>query len=425
MSSPQTQPSGRAGTLRVLALVLGATIAFLISSELVLRGASRTGLLDLDGKGAGEVVASKGWGAHPELRWRMLPNSSGFEGVRFRTNSHGLRDQEIPLEKPTGTRRILALGDSTVFGFGVSFEKSFPERLETMLNERGGATRFDVINAGVPGYSIYQSLTYLRTEGLRFDPDMILLETNFNDRRYVPSADDVDGPLLFSRAHDALVRREWLSKSALSRITRRVLRGVGLLKAGTERYGPIDLDDLHCRVSPERYRALLAELIGVARERRLPVVLVPHADSPTKTWGFAEVEKLVLDGRIERALERLRSELVRSWSRTTSFYRIAAARRFNELLEASGRGRDRIRSLPAPPIRVTADGNLLVYLSDPYVDIMREAAEADDVSTVGLGAAIGGELYLDSIHLNRAGHALLAEALFRFLTESPPGPVSR
>lgn len=66
MSSSQTQPSGRAGTLRVLALVLGATIAFLISSELVLRGASRMGLLDLDGKGAGEVVASKGWGA-PEL----------------------------------------------------------------------------------------------------------------------------------------------------------------------------------------------------------------------------------------------------------------------------------------------------------------------------------------------------------------------
>ena len=232
----------KSDALRLLALALSATLAFLVSSELLLRGASCVGLLDLDGKGAD--VASSEWDAHPELRWRLPPNSSGFEGVRFRTNSHGLRDQEIPLKKPDGTRRILALGDSTVFGFGVPFEKSFSERLETMLNKRGGATRFDVINAGVPGYSIYQALMYLKIEGLRFDPDVILLETNFNDRRYVPSADEVDGPLYFSRVYDAFVRRDSLAKSALYRATRRALRGVGVLESGTARYRPIDLDNL-------------------------------------------------------------------------------------------------------------------------------------------------------------------------------------
>ncbi len=56
------------------------------------------------------------------------------------------------------------------------------------------------------------------------------------------------------------------------------------------------------------------------------------------------------------------------------------------------------------------------------MDLMREAAEDDDVSTVGLGAAVGGELYLDMTHLNEAGHELLARALFQFLIGalSPP-----
>ena len=70
-------------------------------------------------------------------------------------------------------KRILVLGDSVTFGWGVSQGETFSDQMEPLLQEQTGA-RWQVINAGVNGYNSEQEAIYLRTEGMRYSPDHVL-----------------------------------------------------------------------------------------------------------------------------------------------------------------------------------------------------------------------------------------------------------
>jgi lysophospholipase L1-like esterase len=112
------------------------------------------------------------------LVFRMRPGFDGLDSqfefeVRERTNSLGLRDRELG-PKPEGGLRILALGDSYAFGHGVELEETYAKRLEERL--RGALGRsVEVINAGVPAWSLLQELRFLEHQGLGLQPDMVLV----------------------------------------------------------------------------------------------------------------------------------------------------------------------------------------------------------------------------------------------------------
>jgi hypothetical protein len=107
------------------------------------------------------------------LGWSLKPlsyatsNRTGYK-IEYRINSKGLRDDEIAYEKPEGTFRIVLLGDSGTFGFGVPIEKHFSTLLE------GYFKNVEVINMGVGGFGVDQELLRLRSEGFRYRPDMVL-----------------------------------------------------------------------------------------------------------------------------------------------------------------------------------------------------------------------------------------------------------
>ena len=95
-------------------------------------------------------------------------------------NAQGLRDEEVPYAKPSDEKRILVLGDSVTFGWGVSQGETFSDRMESLLRGRTG-DQWQVINAGVNGYNTEQEATYLRVEGMRYSPDYVLLIYVSND----------------------------------------------------------------------------------------------------------------------------------------------------------------------------------------------------------------------------------------------------
>jgi len=95
-------------------------------------------------------------------------------------NSHGLRDDEIPYDKPPGEKRVLVLGDSVTFGWGVSQGETFSDRMEYLLNESSG-DRWEVINSGVNGYNTEQEAAYLHIKGTRYSPDIVVLVYVSND----------------------------------------------------------------------------------------------------------------------------------------------------------------------------------------------------------------------------------------------------
>jgi lysophospholipase L1-like esterase len=70
--------------------------------------------------------------------------------------------------------RILVLGDSFTWGYGVEESERFSQVLEKSLN-------VEVINAGVSGYSTDQELLWYRSEGIKYDSDLVILELAGND----------------------------------------------------------------------------------------------------------------------------------------------------------------------------------------------------------------------------------------------------
>ncbi|MFH1220892.1 MAG: GDSL-type esterase/lipase family protein [Candidatus Eisenbacteria bacterium] len=116
-----------------------------------------------------------------ELGAKHVPLAKGvILGPEFKTevaiNSKGLRDMEYPYAKPPGTRRILCLGDSYTFGFGVEADETFAKVLERLLNaEDGESDHWEVINAGVVHTGTANHLAFFNVEGYRYEPDFVLL----------------------------------------------------------------------------------------------------------------------------------------------------------------------------------------------------------------------------------------------------------
>jgi hypothetical protein len=117
----------------------------------------------------------------PDVFWSIQPNLRGYlEDKWLTTNSLGLRGAEIGPKQPD-EYRILSLGESTAFGFGVDDGDTYAERLEHALRARQPGRAVRVINAGVPAYSSFQSLVYLKTRGLDLEPDAVLIYHWAND----------------------------------------------------------------------------------------------------------------------------------------------------------------------------------------------------------------------------------------------------
>lgn len=98
------------------------------------------------------------------------------EGVTYKTNKKGLRGTEYSYEKPSDVHRILMLGDSYLFGWGLNLDDTLPVILEKCLNKK-----YEVINAGIYGYNTVQEIEYLKREGIRYNPDVVIIYFVMND----------------------------------------------------------------------------------------------------------------------------------------------------------------------------------------------------------------------------------------------------
>lgn len=105
-------------------------------------------------------------------------------------NSHGFRDREYTMAKPQNTYRILVLGDSFTWGVGLDAEETLPKLLESRLSEETSSGEVEVINAAIPGYNTVEEFLLLKEEGVKYDPDMVLVVFNLNDIEYLPELSD-------------------------------------------------------------------------------------------------------------------------------------------------------------------------------------------------------------------------------------------
>lgn len=163
-SRPALRRSVRAAaTLSPLLLSAGSTalaVLALVGAEMATRGCAPDYL-----------VVSRGLHVFSDtLGWTTRKGVSALiDGKRVTINARGGRGRELALPNANRRTRVVVLGDSIAFGLGVSDEETFTHLLD--VRENG----IEAGNLAIQGYGPGQELLVLLGEGLRSDPDVVVL----------------------------------------------------------------------------------------------------------------------------------------------------------------------------------------------------------------------------------------------------------
>ena len=138
----------------------------------------------------------------PELFWKPVAHSP-YNAQRF-------KGPLMAVPKPQGVFRILCYGDSNTDG---PDQGSWPEVLHEVLNQHRALAgrRYEVVNAGVGGYSSRQGMLRFQQEGKTYQPDLVIVSFGWNDVASAVGHADHEFQPSWPRVH--LMR--WLFKSRL------------------------------------------------------------------------------------------------------------------------------------------------------------------------------------------------------------------
>ena len=139
---------------------------------------------------------------HPTRLWAMEPGPNQSAGVFVTHGEDGLRARN-----ETGAPlRIMTLGDSSIYGHGLSDSQTLHEKLRESLASR--EIQADGLCGGIPGYSSEQTLIMLNEIGWDLKPDLLIIATLWSDNSW-----------------EHFVDREWMAKlnSPMMRLDRFML----------------------------------------------------------------------------------------------------------------------------------------------------------------------------------------------------------
>lgn len=234
----------------------------------------------------------------PTLVYRNEPGvvgrqtSPGEFDYRFSTNSRGFRGREFALQKAPGTQRIICVGDSFTWGTGVNDAETYPAVLEEEL--KASDQHVEVLNAGVRSWGVSQYYVWTRHEGLRYQPDVVvvtLFEEDWENALLGLVTEDEAGQLVEHRQDFPALRKqrllaEWvpgfrwlMSHSQLANLARDGLRASVTWPPGVGQYVAVDADktsgdrEHSNKRARDLTRRLLLELDTTCREAKCRVVI--------------------------------------------------------------------------------------------------------------------------------------------------------
>lgn len=207
----------------------------------------------------------------PGLAYELAPNKEIISyGKIIRTNSFGLRDRETTLNKPPSLLRIVALGDSFTFGFGVSGDETYPKVLEKLLNESAtkGDYQYEVLNFGVGGYSTRDEALVFKYKVPPWKPDLVIIGYVLND----PETEPVQ-PL-----HAYYQKPSWWQYSHLLRLIAKGKHAWDIKRLGNGNY----IRYLHCH--HDKWMSVVhafGEIKSIADSQGIHVLLVIFPEIPS------------------------------------------------------------------------------------------------------------------------------------------------
>jgi len=227
---------------------------------------------------------------HGRRAWALKPNTTMVEtNVAVRVNGLALRGPEVP-NKDANERRILTLGDSSVFGFGVDEDAIFSSVAAQKLSDQWQRS-VRPINGATPGYTSVQALHTLEDVGPVVQPDFVIIATLWSDLFQTDSPIERLGgqrhPMALYRLSVRLLS-PWLSAPTVGWVQGDV---------GTEQFGR------SARVGLERYIRTLQQLVDLSVKLGAePVILVLPAPidldsepTPALITGYRNALKRIAD----------------------------------------------------------------------------------------------------------------------------------
>ena len=265
--------------------------------------------------------ADRCFALRPGLAYRQ--STSEFS-IDVYTNRQGFRTdsarRDVPEEKRPGVARVLFLGPSFTFGWGVDHEDSYVGMLERRLG-RGGAA--EVINAGVPAQPSAMQLCWLAASGRRLRPDVVVQTVYYSVDNFQSACDpDLPCPVVrdgvLHSAGSASLRARLtghLRNSALAFYTwyfyQLAVRGESEAGTGRELYPEEPAGDVDVEAVVERYaayRRFVRRALGPDTRVvfvYIPLTYVVHPED-VRRWSHLGIR----DAAEERALvSRVAAEL--------------------------------------------------------------------------------------------------------------------
>ena len=360
-----------------------------------------------------------------DLFWRQRADlATRFAKVEIRTDGRGFRigdrAERIPERKAPGRVRVVCMGASPTFGWGVPFKDTYSQRLQELLRRDFGLAA-DVVNAGMIGYSSHQGVRLLASDILPTQPDLVMVSYVINDidkYRFFGSDGRPDRDVPIPSA--ALIGlQNALDHSRFYRLFQKVFL-TSLHRRASFDGRPVEIfRPRSVRVPPDEYRDNLARLVRLAKAHGAGIVFlvmpvnlpeppdVPEGDRASTRDLADRGIALAEAGKYREALEPLSRAVERDPYLSEAHYFLGVChRRLGEswLAEESFTA-----TMKSESYRCGADGLR-------YNRIMREAAAELQVPLVDAAAAFRNhpEEYLfnspmeDPIHPNARGHALIA-----------------
>lgn len=255
------------------------------------------------------------WGFrdHPTLLWMYRPSTDvTCDGCPpMRTNRLGLRGPDVSPAPPTGTLRILSLGESTTFGAFVAEDETYTARLDGLLEQHltdspiDGIDAVETINAAVEAWSVWQSRIWLEEVGLSLQPDLILVYHQLNDT--LPTGVRDQANFLYQVRQTDRVQLQ--RRQQLAPLFRLLLRSRAylalrktILRLPTDLPTPQELRPTQAsvRVPAEDRRAALADMLTLSQQAGAELVILrplymgaPHLMRDSLLQDFARDNNLV------------------------------------------------------------------------------------------------------------------------------------
>ncbi len=116
----------------------------------------------------------------PTLVFTLAPEQRAYSADKqVGINARGMRGALVPYARTPDTARLLFIGDSIAFGYGVTDEQVVTARVASLLAAHGRPT--EVVNGSVPAYNTEQEVAFLEREGVRYRPDWVVVAVCWND----------------------------------------------------------------------------------------------------------------------------------------------------------------------------------------------------------------------------------------------------